>query len=143
MMPRSRRWRTSARVSMPQPKEHTVAILKGIVPDGAQCTGSMWAAAFQFDGSIVNLRAGAPSPQGMLLPPNLNALALAQPAVMLEADACLKAGQPIGFVDTDCLREIGRVFEANELLGHYKGMQKLTSRAFKSALSATARKEWM
>jgi hypothetical protein len=103
----------------------------------------MWAAAFQFDGSIVNLRAGAPSPQGMLLPPDFNALPLAKPAVMLEAEARLKASQPIGFVDTDCLREIGRVFEANELLDHYTAMQKLTSKTFKSALSATARGEWM
>jgi uncharacterized protein (TIGR04255 family) len=125
------------------PGDYLVDNLKGIVPDGAQCTGSMWAAAFQFDGSIVNLRAGAPSPQGMLLPPDFNALPLAKPAVMLEAEARLKASQPIGFVDTDCLREIGRVFEANELLDHYTAMQKLTSKTFKSALSATARGEWM
>lgn len=125
------------------PGDYLVDSLKGIVPEGAQCTGSMWAAAFQFDGSVVNLRAGAPSPQGMLLPPDFNALPLAKPKVMLEAEVRLKANQPIGFVDTDCIREIGRVFEANELLDHYKGMQKLTSKTFKSALSTIVRGEWM
>jgi len=125
------------------PGDYLVDGLKGIVPEGAQCTGSMWAAAFQFDGSVVNLRIGAPSPQGMLLPPDFNALPLTKPKVMLEAEERLKANQPIGFVDTDCLREIGRLFDANEMLDHYKGMQRLTSKTFKSAMSALAREEWI
>ena len=125
------------------PGDYLVNSLQGIVPDGAQCTGSMWAAAFQFDGSIVNLRAGAPSPQGMLLPPDFNALPLAKPAVMMQAEARLKANQSIGFVDTDCIREVGQVFEADALLAHYKSMQKLTSATFKAAMSSLAQKEWM
>jgi uncharacterized protein (TIGR04255 family) len=125
------------------PGDYLVDGLKGIVPEGAHCTGSMWAAAFQFDGGLVNLRASAPSPQGMLLPPDFNALPLTKPAIMLEAEVRLKASQPIGFVDTDCLREIGRVFEANELLDHYSAMQKLSSKTFRSALSAAACEEWM
>jgi uncharacterized protein (TIGR04255 family) len=125
------------------PSDYLVDSLKGVVPEGAQCTGSMWAVAFQFDGSTVNLRAGAPSPQGMLLPPDFNALPLAKPKAMLEAEARLKANQPIGFIDTDCIREIGRLFEANELLDNYTGMQKLTSRTFQSVLSTIAREEWM
>jgi uncharacterized protein (TIGR04255 family) len=125
------------------PADYLVEGLKGIVPEGGRSTGSMWAAAFQFDGSVVNLRAGAPSPQGMLLPPDFNALPLSKPAVMLEAEARLKAELPIGFVDTDCLKEVGRVFDAHELLDVYKGMQKLTSKTFKAALSELAKGEWM
>jgi len=125
------------------PGDYLVNSLQGIVPEGAQCTGSMWAAAFQFDSSIVNLRAGAPSPQGMLLPPDFNALPLAKPAVMMQAEARLKANQSIGFVDTDCIREVGQVFEADALLAHYKSMQKLTSATFKAAMSPLAQKEWM
>lgn len=125
------------------PSDYLAEGLKGIVLEEARCTGSMWAAAFQFDGSMVNLRAGAPSPQGMLLPPDFNALALAKPAVMLEAEALLKAESPIGFVDTDCIREIGRVFDAHELLERYKAMQRLTSSTFKAALSDMAKREWM
>ena len=125
------------------PGDYLVDGLRGIVPEGAQCSGAMWASAFQFDGSIVNLRAGAPSPQGMLLPPGFNALPLAKPAVLLDAEARMENNQPIGFVDTDCLRDVDRVFDANQLLGDYLAMQKLTSKTFKSALSAAALEEWM
>jgi uncharacterized protein (TIGR04255 family) len=125
------------------PGDYLVEGLRGIAPDGARCTGSMCAAAFQFDGASVNLRAAAPSPQGMLLPPTLHALPLAKPAVMLQAEARVTAGQPIGFVDTDCIRPVGQVLDAGELLGHYQGMQRLASITFKAAISATAREEWM
>jgi hypothetical protein len=125
------------------PGDYLVNSLQGIVPEGAQCIGSMWAAVFQFDGSIVNLRAGAPSPQGILLPPDFSALPLAKPAVMMQAEARLKANQPIGFADTDCIREIGQVFGADALLAHYKSMQKLTSTTFKAVMSSLVQKEWM
>lgn len=125
------------------PSEYLAEGLTGVALEGARCTGSMWAAAFQFDGSVVNLRAGAPSPQGMLLPPDFNALPLGKPDVMLEAEGRLKSDAPIGFVDTDCVREIRKVFDAHDLPNTYKDMQKLTSKTFKRALSDLARKEWM
>lgn len=125
------------------PADYLASGLKGIEPEGARSTGSMWASAFQFDGSLVNLRAAAPAPQGLLLPPDFNALPLNKPAVMLEAEKRLKAEATIGFVDTDCLKEIGKVFDAGDLLGTYSEMQKLTSKTFKAALSDIARKEWM
>lgn len=129
-------------------KEHSPADyladgLKGIEPEGAHSTGSMWAAAFQYDGSLVNLRAAAPAPQGLLLPPDFNALPLSKPVMMQEAEKHIQNGQAIGFVDTDCLKEIGQVFDAGELLGIYTEMQKLTSRTFKASLSDIAKREWI
>lgn len=125
------------------PPDYLAPGLRGIEPEGARSTGSMWASAFQFDGSLVNLRAAAPAPQGLLLPPDFNALPLNKPAVMLEAEKRLKDEKTIGFLDTDCLKDIGKVFDAGDLLGAYTEMQKLASRTFKSALSDIARKEWV
>lgn len=125
------------------PSDYLADGLKGIEPEGARSTGSMWAAAFQFDGSLVNLRAAAPAPQGLLLPPDFNALPLNKPAVMREAEERLKMEQAIGFVDTDCLKEIGQVFDAGELLGVYAEMQKLVSQTFKVAISDIAKGEWV
>lgn len=125
------------------PADYLAEGLKGIEPEGARSTGSMWAAAFQFDGSLVNLRAAAPTPQGLLLPPDFNALPLNKPAVMREAEERLKMEQAIGFLDTDCLKEIGQVFDAGELLGVYAEMQKLVSQTFKVAISDIAKREWV
>ncbi len=61
------------------PADYLAPHLQGVTPEGATVTGSMWAAAYQFDGSTVNLRAGAPAPPGMLLPPNFNAASCALP----------------------------------------------------------------
>jgi uncharacterized protein (TIGR04255 family) len=125
------------------PADYLAQQLQGIAPDGATQTGSMWAAAFRFDSAIVNLRAGAPAPAGVLLPPNFNAMPLQKPSVMIDAEARLKQERAIGFIDTDCLRDVNEVFEAAQLAGMYVDMQKLTSRTFKAALSAMATKEWM
>jgi uncharacterized protein (TIGR04255 family) len=124
------------------PADYLAPPLQGITPEGSRPTGAMWAAAFQFDGSVVNLRAAAPAPQGMLLPPDLNALPLNKPKVMLDGEQRLKEGKAIGFIDTDCLKEVNRVFDAAELVGIYGEMQKLTSRTFKAAMSAVAKGEW-
>jgi uncharacterized protein (TIGR04255 family) len=124
------------------PADYLASQLQGITPDGAQGTGSMWAAAFQFDGAIVNLRTGAPAPAGILFPPNFNAMPLNKPQVMVDAARWLKEEKATGFIDTDCLRDLNRVFDAAELVGIYTDMQKLTSKTFKAALSALARKEW-
>lgn len=125
------------------PADYLASGLKGIEPEGSHSTGSMWAAAFQFDDSLVNLRTAAPAPQGLLLPPDFNALPLSKPAVMIEAEHRIGMNQPIGFIDTDCLRDIAKVFDAGDLLGAYAKMQKLASQTFKTALSDIAREEWM
>ena len=79
----------------------------------------------------------------MLLPPNFNAMPLHKPQVMVDCEKRVRDEKAIGFIDTDCLRDINQVFDAAQLVGIYTDMQKLTSRTFKAALSATANKEWM
>lgn len=125
------------------PAEYLEPRLQGVIPEGAVSTGSMWAAAFQFEGSTVNLRTAAPTPKGLLLPPEFNALPLHKPRVMLDAEKRLKEEKPIGFVDTDCLKSIQQVFNASELVGAYAEMQKLVSRTFRASLSSVAEKEWV
>lgn len=125
------------------PADYLAQTLQGITPDGSRSTGSMWAAAFQFDSSVVNLRAAAPAPQGLLLPPDFNALPLNKPKVMVDAEMRLKEEKTIGFIDTDCLKDIKQIFDASELVVVYSEMQKLTSRTFKAALSAAAKGEWV
>lgn len=125
------------------PSDYLEQHLQGVTPDGAASTGSMWAAGFQFDGSVVNLRAAAPAPKGLLLPPDFNPLPLHKPDVMQEAERRLKSDTPIGYIDTDCIKEIQRVFDATELAGIYTEMQKLTSKTFMTVLSPLAKGEWM
>jgi uncharacterized protein (TIGR04255 family) len=125
------------------PADYLAQQLQGIAPEGAKPTGSLWAAAFLFDGATVNLRVGAPAPAGMLLPPNFNAMPLHKPQVMVDCEKRIKDEKAIGFIDTDCLRDINQVFDAAQLVGIYTDMQKLSSRTFKAALSARANKEWM
>lgn len=124
------------------PSDYLAEQLKGITLEGATSLGSMWAAGFQFDGSAVNLRAAAPAPKGMVLPPDFNALPLQKPKIMLEAERMLRDDNPIGYIDTDCLKEINRVFDAGELVSVYADMQKLTSRVFKAVLASKAKGEW-
>ena len=124
------------------PADYLEERLQGVTPNGAVPTGSVWAASFQFDGSVVNLRASAPAPKDLLLLPGLNALPLHKPRVMVAAEKRLKEEAPIGFIDTDCLKTIQHVFDASELVGIYAEMQKLTSRTFKAVLSPIAKEEW-
>ena len=125
------------------PADYLEERLQGVTPEGAAVTGSMWAAGFLYDGCVVNLRTAAPAPKGLLLPPDFNALPLNKPRVMLEAEARVKDDKPIGFIDTDCVKEIQRVFSAAELVDVYTGMQKLTSRAFKAVLSPVGKEKWI
>lgn len=125
------------------PSDFLADQLKGITLEGAMSLGSMWAAGFQFSGSVVNLRAAAPAPKGLILPPDFNPLPLHKPKVMREAEQRLKDDKPIGFIDTDCIKEVQRVFDAGELMGEYTDMQMRTSQVFKTALAAKAKDEWI
>lgn len=125
------------------PADYLEQRLQGVTPDEAVSTGSMWAAGFQFNGCAVNLRTAAPAPKGLLLPPDFNALPLHKPKVMVDAEGRLQNEKPIGFIDTDCVKDIQRVFDASELVGDYTQMQTLVSRTFKSALSSAAKGEWI
>ncbi len=124
------------------PGDYLAPGLKGVAPEGAKAVGSMWVASFQFDGGLVNIRTAAPSPKGIVLPPDFNALPLQKPRVMVEAESRVNNDLPIGFVDTDCVREVNAVFDSRQLVDIYGGMQKLASQTFGSALSDLAKGEW-
>jgi len=124
------------------PADYLAHGLKGVTPEGAKPVGSMWAASFQFDGALVNVRTAAPAPKGVLLPPDFNALPLQKPKIMVEAEKRMKDELPIGFVDTDCGREVNQIFNSGQLVDIYGGMQKLASRTFSALLSEIAKGEW-
>lgn len=124
------------------PSDYLAPAIQGITPAGAVNQGAMWAAAYQCDGCVVNLRTGGPSPRGVLLPPGFNALPLGKPSVMVAAERRLQEGGVIGFIDTDCLREIQEVFDAPKLVKEFGAMQKLASRTFQAALSDYAKGAW-
>jgi uncharacterized protein (TIGR04255 family) len=124
-------------------EEYLKSSLQGVKPDGAVSTGSMWAAGFQFDGSVVNLRTAAPAPIGLLLPPDFNPLPLDKPKIRIAAEKRLSEQNATGYIDTDCIKSIQSVFDAANLADIYFEMQKLTSKTFKSALSSVAEREWM
>ena len=46
---------------------------------------------------------------------------------MLDAELRLKEDRSIGFIDTDCLKELNRVLDAADLMGVYAEMQKLVA----------------
>lgn len=126
-----------------EPNAYLDSRLQGLELSGGISTGSMWGCAFQFgENTSVNLRVGAPSPLGLLLPPEFNTLPLQKPPVMVEAEECLKSSRPIGFIDTDCASVIQQVFNAPQLISTYADLQKLTSRTFQATLSDWARGEW-
>lgn len=124
------------------PNVYLASGLQGVAPPEAVARGAIWASTFTFDGCQVSARIGAPSPEGILLPPNFNAVQLRKPAVMVEAEKRLAAKEQIGFIDTDCQAQVQRVFVAGEILKLYSMMQQRTSKTFRSLLSETAIKEW-
>lgn len=125
------------------PADYVAPKLQGVVPEGATPTGSMWASAFRCaDNLVVNLRVGAPSPQGMVLPPEFNVLPLKKPAVIEAAEQLVSQGKHIGFIDTDCQAQVAKVFNASDLMALYTDMQKRTSKTFSAVLSGVAEGEW-
>jgi uncharacterized protein (TIGR04255 family) len=125
------------------PGDYLAPGLQGVTPEEAIVRGTMWAATYDYDGFQVNARVGAPSPDGVLLPPNFNAVGLQKPAVMVEAEKRLSIKSQIGFIDTDCQAPVQQVFTAGDILKLYSNMQKRTSKTFRALMSEGAREEWM
>jgi uncharacterized protein (TIGR04255 family) len=126
------------------PNEYLVAELQGVpVPTGAAIQSRMWITSFLADRVKVQARTAAPAPEGMLLPPNFNALPLKKPAIMSAAEQAVGAGRPIGFVDTDCTMEVQQVFDAASVAEVYGLLHTKVSETFKSLISERARQEWV
>lgn len=124
------------------PEQYIALGLQGISPEGAVSAGSIWASAFRFERCFVNLRVGAPSPHSLLLPTDLGTMPLNKPAIMLEAENRRAMGKPVGFIDTDCIWDIGAVLKAADLTSVYAQMHQYTSGTFRASLSDLALGEW-
>jgi uncharacterized protein (TIGR04255 family) len=126
------------------PSDYLASGPRGLpLPTGAALKNAMWQAAFAIDGFMVNARTAAPTPEGLLLPPNFNALPLRKPAVMEVAEQkMMRDHKAVGFIDVDCISEVKEVFDRSRLVDLFTSMQKLTSRTFKSLLSSAALEEW-
>jgi uncharacterized protein (TIGR04255 family) len=110
---------------------------------GAKIESHFWASAFLFDNALVNARIGAPSPPGMLLPPNITIVQLEKPAIWHRAEAQLATGKQIGFIDTDCSRRISAVYDAEKLSQAFRELKTHVSATFNGLMSELARKEWV
>lgn len=123
--------------------DYLVASLRGPSPlANAQVHSSIWAFGFAIDGTMIQVRTATPAPVGLLLPPNLSAVALQMPKVLLAAQANVAAQKPIGWIDTDAGRDVRRPLRASELLPIYADVHRQMSLAFQSLLSDHARREW-
>jgi len=127
-----------------EPKDYLISSLHGVGPpiEGV-VQNSMWGTAILIDGFLVQARIAAPSPQGMLLGPNFNPLPLQKPPVWIEAERCIETKQPIGFIDTECGRDVQKIFDAKELLALSSRLHDRVSEMFKSLLSGHAKSEWI
>jgi uncharacterized protein (TIGR04255 family) len=124
--------------------EYLASPLQGMAsPTGAETQHCMWISSYQIDGVTVNIRTATPSPAGALWPPNFNALPLQKPTVLSAAENALQNGQRIGFIDTDCLSEIQKVFDPAEVGTVYSKLHEKMSKTFGTLISDLAKKEWM
>ena len=125
------------------PSDYLAAGLQGVtMPDGGALKASMWLVGFDIGSSTVNARTAAPSPDGVVLPPNFVALPLRKPDIMTEAEKLKSEQKSVGFIDVDCISAVGAVFDAAALTNSFAAMQKITSKTFRSVLSSVAFKEW-
>lgn len=124
------------------PSDYLNERIQGFSPPDATSMGSMTTAQFLIQDCVYNLRTAAPAPQGLLLPPNLNALQLLRPKVLVDAELRVASKKAIGYIDSDCMKDIQRSFDVSNLVGVYDGMQKVVSRTFRAAISQLAKKEW-
>lgn len=126
-----------------RPNDYLAAGLRGVpIPQGGVLKSGMWVISFEVDDRTINVRTAAPSPEGILLPPNLHALPLRKPAIMSAAEQRMKAFESIGLVDIDCLSEVQEVFEPLKIAERFASMHELTSTTFQSMLSETALEQW-
>lgn len=127
-----------------QPGDYLVASLRGVTPDGAApAQHSIWVSSFQFGSCTLSARIAAPSPPGMIMPPNFIALPLQKPSVLAEAEERSKASAPIGFFDTDCSQQIAQMFDGSALSAKFDEMHRHVSASFRAFISQLALKEWI
>jgi uncharacterized protein (TIGR04255 family) len=127
-----------------EPKQYLIESLRGVTPpDGGAVQSSIWGTSILIDGFVVQVRTAAPSPPGMIFAPNFNALPLQKAQVMIDAERRAEANQLVGFIDTDCARDVQKVFDPSEILALYSRLHSQVSSLFNSVLSPLAKDEWI
>lgn len=117
--------------------------LHGIsAPETGSIESVLWASMLRFGDTVVNVRIAAPAAQGNVLPPNFNAVPLKKPRLLVAAESRSQAGGGVGFVDTDCIRQVSEPFNAERIAGLYSEMQSKASSVFRATISDFAEKEW-
>lgn len=126
-----------------EPKDYLIENLHGLGPPlGGVVQNSLWGTAIQVDGFLVQARIAAPSPAGTMFAPNFNLLPLQKPQIMEEAERRMAARGLVGFIDTDCLREVQQTLSAADVGALYTDLHAQVARIFKSLLSKVAMDEW-
>ena len=123
--------------------DYLIPGLQGLeLQDGAQIESRMWAASYLVGQVRVQARTAAPAPAGMLFPPNFNALPLKKAGIMVEAEKTAAEGTQTGFIDTDCITDVNKVFDVDGLASIYQELHGMSSSTFKALISDRAEKEW-
>ncbi|MFM0284156.1 TIGR04255 family protein [Paraburkholderia sediminicola] len=125
------------------PREYLAPPLQGMpTPPEADMQHCMWISSYQIEGVTVQTRTATPTPAGAVWPPNLNALPLQKPAVLLAAEEAIQSGQRIGFIDTDCQAEVQTIFDPADLASVYSKLHEKMSKTFDTLISDLAKEEW-
>lgn len=124
------------------PSNYLHSGIQGFLPEGANSGGAVWIASFQLDGMVLNMKAGAPSPTGTILPPDLIPIPLKKPDIWLLAEERVTQKLETGFIDTDCLLDVKKQFAPDEIVLSLGRMQKAISATFTAAISDLALSEW-
>ena len=125
------------------PSDYVDDGVRGVRPSSQEVLlNSIWAGSFSSEGFTIGARVGAPSPPGMLLPPNFNALPLHKPPVWVAAEKEVLSNHQIGFVDTDCTAEIKELFSAPQIGARFRAAKTQISDMFERLTSDFAKGEW-
>jgi len=126
------------------PKDYLIRSLHGVpAPIGGVVQNSFWGTAISIDGYVVQARTAAPSPAGMVLAPNLTALPLQKPQIMVGAEKRTAAKELVGFIDTDCVRDVQQVFNPEDIQALFFQLHRHVSIIFRSLMSDLAKDEWI
>lgn len=126
-----------------QPSDYVQAGARGVVLyENSMLQQNVWVASYLVEGFNVNARVGAPSPVGMSMPPNLEALPIHKPEVWLSAEKRVTEGKPVGFIDIDAMLSVAKVFVSTDLSVNFRKLREKVAQAFQRLISDKARKEW-
>jgi uncharacterized protein (TIGR04255 family) len=126
------------------PLDYVTESVRGIqFPMAGNLESNFWSGTYGSQGSQINARIAAPAPAGMVFPPNFNALPLQKPKIWQQADAHVNTKRKIGFIDTDALQQVNKVFLAATISKLFRELKSQISSTFRVLMSETAKEEWI